>query len=69
MEEAQRFVGIDVAKVALDVFMGSAGGAFSVLSLGHCRGSTPTPGRHARINAAIASLSQAPSAKSPIAAI
>src|SRR5260370_30480181 len=30
MEEVKRFVGIDVAKVALDVFIGSAGGAFSV---------------------------------------
>jgi transposase len=30
MEEVKRFVGIDVAKVALDVFIGSAGAAFSV---------------------------------------
>jgi transposase len=30
MEEVKRFVGIDVAKAALDVFIGSAGGAFSV---------------------------------------
>src|SRR5216683_1401345 len=30
MEEVKRFVGIDVAKVSLDVFIGSAGGAFSV---------------------------------------
>src|SRR5207245_11239270 len=30
MEEVKRFVGIDVAKVALDVFIGYAGGAFSV---------------------------------------
>src|SRR5260370_3043085 len=30
MEEVKRFVGIDVAKVALDVFIGSAGGAFLV---------------------------------------
>src|SRR5258708_4913371 len=30
MEEVKRFVGIDVAKVALEVFIGSAGGAFSV---------------------------------------
>src|SRR5260370_19907141 len=30
MEEVKRFVGIDVAKLALDVFIGSAGGAFSV---------------------------------------
>jgi hypothetical protein len=30
MEEVKRFVGIDVAKAALDVFMGSAGAAFSV---------------------------------------
>src|SRR6202045_1724186 len=30
MEEVKRFVGIDVAKVALDVFIGSGGGAFSV---------------------------------------
>src|SRR5216684_8099139 len=30
MEEVKRFIGIDVAKVALDVFIGSAGGAFSV---------------------------------------
>jgi hypothetical protein len=29
MEEVKRFVGIDVAKVTLDVFIGSAGGAFS----------------------------------------
>jgi transposase len=28
--EVKRFVGIDVAKAALDVFIGSAGGAFSV---------------------------------------
>jgi len=26
MEEVKRFVGIDVAKAALDVFIGSAGG-------------------------------------------
>ena len=30
MEEVKRFIGIDVAKVALDVFIGSAGTAFSV---------------------------------------
>ena len=30
MEDVKRFVGIDVAKAALDVFIGSAGGAFSV---------------------------------------
>ena len=30
MEEVKRFVGIDVAKAALDVFIGSAGAAFSV---------------------------------------
>ena len=30
MDEVKRFVGIDVAKVALDVFIGSAGVAFSV---------------------------------------
>jgi transposase len=30
MDGVKRFVGIDVAKVALDVFIGSAGGAFSV---------------------------------------
>src|SRR6266850_6923332 len=30
MEEVKRFVGIDVAKVALDVFIGPAGAAFSV---------------------------------------
>src|ERR1700752_2102631 len=30
MGEVRRFVGIDVAKVALDVFIGSVGGAFSV---------------------------------------
>src|SRR5437879_12541200 len=30
MEEVKRFVGIDVAKVTLDVFIGSAGAAFSV---------------------------------------
>src|SRR5271169_1603461 len=30
MDELRRFVGIDVAKAALDVFIGSAGGAFSV---------------------------------------
>jgi transposase len=30
MADAKRFVGIDVAKAALDVFIGSAGGAFSV---------------------------------------
>src|SRR5271167_143818 len=30
MEEVKRFVGIDVAKMALDVFIGSAGAAFSV---------------------------------------
>jgi transposase len=30
MDEVKRFVGIDVAKAALDVFMGSAGAAFSV---------------------------------------
>src|SRR5947199_4350715 len=30
MEEVKRFVGIDFAKVALDAFIGSAGGAFSV---------------------------------------
>ena len=30
MEEVKRFVGIDVAKAALDVFIGSGGGAFSV---------------------------------------
>src|SRR5467141_3143641 len=30
MEEVKRFIGIDVAKLALDVFIGSAGGAFSV---------------------------------------
>src|SRR6266705_1839082 len=30
MDEVRRFVGIDVAKAALDVFIGSAGAAFSV---------------------------------------
>ncbi len=30
MDEVKRFVGIDVAKMALDVFIGSAGKAFSV---------------------------------------
>ena len=30
MDEVRRFVGIDVAKAALDVFIGSGGGAFSV---------------------------------------
>ena len=30
MDEVRRFVGIDVAKAALDVFIGSAGVAFSV---------------------------------------
>jgi transposase len=30
MEEVKRFVGIDIAKLALDVFIGSAGTAFSV---------------------------------------
>jgi hypothetical protein len=30
----KRFVGIDVAKLALDVFIGSAGGAFSVANDG-----------------------------------
>src|SRR6202035_5795760 len=30
MDELRRFVGIDVAKAALDVFRGSAGTAFSV---------------------------------------
>src|SRR3989442_1068305 len=30
MDEVKRFVGIDVAKAALDVFVGSAGAAFSV---------------------------------------
>jgi transposase len=30
MDEVKRFVGIDVAKAALDVFIGSAGVAFSV---------------------------------------
>ena len=30
MEEVKRFVGIDVAKAALDVFIGSAGTAFTV---------------------------------------
>jgi len=30
MDEVRRFVGIDVAKVALDVFIGSVGAAFSV---------------------------------------
>src|ERR1700716_4537845 len=30
MDEVKRFVGIDVAKTALDVFIGSAGAAFSV---------------------------------------
>ena len=30
MDEVKRFVGIDVAKVALDVFIGSVGKAFSV---------------------------------------
>ena len=30
MDEVKRFVGIDVAKVALDVFIGPAGAAFSV---------------------------------------
>jgi len=30
MDEVRRFVGIDVAKAALDVFMGSAGTAFTV---------------------------------------
>jgi transposase len=30
MDEVKRFVGIDVAKAALDVFIGSAGTAFSV---------------------------------------
>ena len=30
MDEVRRFVGIDVAKAALDVFIGSAGTAFSV---------------------------------------
>jgi hypothetical protein len=29
MEEVKRFVGIDVAKLALDVFIGSAGVAWS----------------------------------------
>jgi len=28
MDEVQRFVGIDVAKAALEVFIGSAGAAF-----------------------------------------
>ena len=30
MDEVRRFVGIDIAKVALDVFIGSVGAAFSV---------------------------------------
>jgi transposase len=30
VEEVKRFVGIDVAKVALEIFIGSAGAAFSV---------------------------------------
>jgi hypothetical protein len=30
MDEVRRFVGIDVAKAALDVFVGSAGTAFTV---------------------------------------
>ena len=30
MDEVRRFVGIDVAKAALDVFIGSVGAAFSV---------------------------------------
>jgi hypothetical protein len=30
MDEAKRFVGIDVATAALDVFIGSTGTAFSV---------------------------------------
>jgi transposase len=30
MDEVKRFVGIDVAKAALDVFIGSAGRGFSV---------------------------------------
>jgi len=30
MEEVQRFVGIDVAKLALDIFIGSTGAGFSV---------------------------------------
>ena len=30
MDEVKRFVGIDVAKAALDVFVGSVGMAFSV---------------------------------------
>ena len=30
MDEVKRFVGIDVAKAALDVFIGSAGTAFTV---------------------------------------
>ena len=30
MDEVKRFVGIDVAKAALDVFIGSAGVAFTV---------------------------------------
>ena len=30
MDEVRRFVGIDVAKVALDVFLGSVGATFSV---------------------------------------
>ena len=30
MDEVKRFVGIDVAKVTLDVFIGSAGAAFTV---------------------------------------
>ena len=32
MDEVRRFVGIDVAKAALDVFMGSAGTAFTVVN-------------------------------------
>ncbi len=31
MDEVRRFVGIDVAKAALDVFIGSAGAAFQWL--------------------------------------
>ena len=34
MGEVKRFVGIDVAKAALDVFVGSAGIAFTVANYG-----------------------------------
>ena len=40
MDELRRFVGIDVAKAALDVFIGSAGGPFQWLMMSSCSVST-----------------------------